>query len=201
MVNFKQAVFIKSAPSITDAPDLQGSPEVLMLGRSNVGKSSLINALVSRKGLAKTSNTPGKTRLMNYFWIDEKIALVDLPGYGYAKVSKSQQQQWQKEFERYMREREEIKLTLLLVDGRHGPQPSDIQMYDWLMANDLPVKIILTKLDKVKKAQRAKQIKLTVSELEINPDDVLPFSTEENIQNGGVFKLQQLLKDALLQPA
>ncbi len=196
-INLKNAVFVKSAPSIKDAPDMGKVPEVLMLGRSNVGKSSLINTLVSKKGLAKTSNTPGKTRLMNFFLIDEQLALVDLPGYGYAKVSKTQQKEWQIAFETYMRDRETIALTLLLIDGRHGPQPSDIQMLEWLEANNLPVSIILTKLDKVKKGLRQKQVQLTANLLDVSLDQVIPFSTEEKIRDGGQDKVQQVLKALL----
>jgi len=198
MVNFRNAVFVKSAPNIKDAPDMGGVPEVLMLGRSNVGKSSLINALVGHKGLAKTSNTPGKTRLMNYFLIDNQLALVDLPGYGYAKVSKIQQQAWQVAFETYMRKREEIKLTLLLIDGRHGPQPSDVQMLDWLAAHNLPVTVILTKLDKINKNQYAKQQALTAQLLDVDREAVVLFSATGPIIGGGVGPLQQVIQSVVV---
>ena len=140
------AVFIKSAPSINEAPDLGNKPEIVLVGRSNVGKSSFINAITSRKGLAKTSNTPGKTRLINYYLIDDSWVFVDLPGYGYAKVSKSEQQQWRKNLERFLTERKEIRAVIQLIDARHGPKESDIQMREWLALQDYEQIIILTKI-------------------------------------------------------
>lgn len=154
------ASFVKSAPSLQDCPDPEGRFEVAFVGRSNVGKSTLINLLLQRKNLAKTSNTPGKTRLLNYYDIvvspqkDQQVPLflVDLPGYGYAKVSKSEQKKWQQAFERYLKERENLALIVMLVDARHGLQSVDLQMWEWLSFYELPVGLVMTKCDKVKRS-------------------------------------------------
>jgi GTP-binding protein len=127
-----------------------------MIGRSNVGKSSFINKLTRRKRLAHTSNTPGKTRLLNYYLVDESWALVDLPGYGYAKVSKTEQARWQASLEEYLRERPSLLGVLQLIDARHGAQPNDKQMNEWLIASGLEVAVVVTKTDKAKRAQSGK---------------------------------------------
>lgn len=155
-----EANFVKSAPSLKDCPDAEGRFEAAFVGRSNVGKSTLINLLLHRKNLAKTSNTPGKTRLLNYYDIvvspqkDQRLPLflVDLPGYGYAKVSKAEQKKWQKSFEQYLKERENLSLIIMLVDGRHGLQNVDLQMWEWLSFYELPVGLVMTKCDKVKRS-------------------------------------------------
>ena len=119
--------FLKSADCLKNCPPLQVR-EIALLGRSNVGKSSFINKVCGRKNLAKTSNTPGKTRLMNYFLIDEKFAIVDLPGYGFAKVSKTEQEKWRKELENYLLKRENLAFVIQFIDGRHEVQKNDLQM-------------------------------------------------------------------------
>ncbi|MGE0200538.1 MAG: ribosome biogenesis GTP-binding protein YihA/YsxC [Candidatus Melainabacteria bacterium] len=178
-----KASFIISAPDLARCPDMQNRPEVAVVGRSNVGKSSFINALVRHNGLAKTSQTPGKTRLLNYFDVQGKLGekpagmvLVDLPGYGYARVSKTEQAQWRREMERFLKEREPLKLVLLLVDSRHGPQENDCQMAEWLQFFGLPILVIMTKVDKLSKNVIQKQRQLTAKGLDVMPEKVIPFS-------------------------
>ena len=156
--------FVKSAPSLKDAPIFSSSvPEYVMLGRSNVGKSSCINALLKRKQLAKTSNTPGKTQLMNFYEIQNPKhhwVLVDLPGYGYAKVSKTKKRLWAEAFELYLKNRDSIALCLVMVDGQIAPQEADLQMVEWLRFHQRPFAVVMTKLDRLPKAQWQKQEKL-----------------------------------------
>lgn len=153
-----QARFIISAPSLAEAPDLQNLPEFALVGRSNVGKSSFINCVLGRKKLAHTSNTPGKTRLLNFYDIDGKWVFVDLPGYGYAKVSKSLQQQWQRNFEHFLLNREPLSGIFQLVDGRHDPQAKDVEMYRWLVSHERDPVVVVTKLDKLPKNKQRRAL-------------------------------------------
>jgi GTP-binding protein len=171
------AEYVISAPSIKEAPDWS-LPEIAMVGRSNVGKSSLINRLTGRKKLAQTSNTPGKTRLMNFYNINNTLSLVDLPGYGYAKVSKTMQANWQKHFQIYLSKRKNLTLVIQLIDARHGPQALDEQMLSWLESHNLPVILVLTKVDKISRNDLGKQVALTAKELGLSPDQVFTFSAE-----------------------
>ena len=139
------ADFVISAEKLSQCPNTQLS-EYPLLGRSNVGKSSFINALCNNKKLAKTSNTPGKTRLINYFNFSNKFMIADLPGYGYAKISKETQARWQKNLEEYLLNREQIKYLIQLIDSRHDIQKNDFQMREWVNAYDLPIITIATKL-------------------------------------------------------
>lgn len=127
-----------------------------MVGRSNVGKSSFINKLTKRKKIAHTSNTPGKTRLLNYYLVDDSWVLVDLPGYGFAKVSKAEQNRWRQNLEDFLLNREPLRGVLQLIDSRHGPQKNDLDMNQWLFENQLETAIVLTKIDKTKRNQRDK---------------------------------------------
>ena len=144
------ADFVISAEKLSQCPNTQLS-EYPLLGRSNVGKSSFINALCNNKKLAKTSNTPGKTRLINYFNFSNKFMIADLPGYGYAKISKETQARWQKNLEEYLLNREQIKYLIQLIDSRHDIQKNDFQMREWVNAYDLPIITIATKIDYVPK--------------------------------------------------
>lgn len=144
------AKFIISAEKLSQCPKFSLS-EFPLLGRSNVGKSSFINCLCNNKKLAKTSNTPGKTRLINFFNFSEKFMIADLPGYGYAKVSKEAQERWQKYLEEYLLKREQITSLIQLVDGRHELQKNDLQMREWVNAYELPVFTVVTKMDYVPK--------------------------------------------------
>ncbi|KGE18338.1 ribosome biogenesis GTP-binding protein YihA/YsxC [Paenibacillus wynnii] len=170
--------FIISAVGPDQYPD-DALPEVALAGRSNVGKSSLINRMIDRKNLARTSSTPGKTQHMNYYLINEMMYFVDFPGYGYAKVSKSQRAVWGKMVEKYMAERETLKLVLLIVDLRHPPTSNDKMMFDWLKHYDLPLCVVATKADKIPKTRWPKHIKIMKQELGVLPgDNFIPFSSE-----------------------
>lgn len=173
-----QAKFVKSAPTLRDAPDLGGIAEIAMVGRSNVGKSSLINKFLNRKNLAKTSNTPGKTRLMNFYNVADRFALVDLPGYGYAKVSKTMQAEWQKHLQQYLKKRESLQLVLQLIDARHEPKDTDRSMYEWLMVNDMPTQVILTKVDKLKQKERRICVQRASDMMALPPESLIVFSAE-----------------------
>jgi len=147
-MEFQNATFVKSAPSLSDCPPPE-FPEVCFAGRSNVGKSSLINAIVNHRGLARTSNTPGKTQLMNYYLVDHQIYLVDLPGFGFAKVPKKERERWGKDIRDYILKRETIRLVLHLVDIRHEPTDLDEDFFYWLGMNRLPFGVVLAKADKL----------------------------------------------------
>jgi GTP-binding protein len=147
--------FATSADRVENLPPTRA--EVAFVGRSNVGKSSLLNALAGRTSLAHTSKTPGRTRLLNLFVTGDGQSIVDCPGYGYAAVSKAQRASWQPMLERYLLEREELRMVAVLVDGEIGPTKLDVQMLEWLRANALPHQVIATKHDKVKSSQRERR--------------------------------------------
>lgn len=175
MLKIHSAEFITSAPSLNQAPDW-ALPEIAMVGRSNVGKSRFINALAGRKNLAKTSNTPGKTRLINFYNINGRFALVDLPGYGYAKVSKMMQAQWQKHLQNFLEKRRNLMLVIQLIDARHGPQDSDEQMLSWLEHQDIPVVLVLTKADKISRNELAQQVQKAAERLGLKAEQIFTFS-------------------------
>ena len=182
-MKFLQAKFIISAEKLSQCPDFS-LPEYPLLGRSNVGKSSFINGLANQKKLAKTSNTPGKTRLINFFNFSDKFTIADLPGYGYAKVSKEAQNRWQKYLEEYLLKRTQIKSLIQLIDARHDIQKNDFQMREWVKAYNLPVITVLTKMDYVPKSKTLNVIKKVEKEL---GGTVLPFSAVDNRYNDGIF--------------
>lgn len=154
-------------------------PEIAFAGKSNVGKSSLINALVNRKALARTSSQPGKTQTINFYNINQAMYLVDLPGYGFAKVPDAERKKWGKMVERYLHQSGQLKAVFLLVDIRHKPSGNDKTMYDWMVYQGFQPMIIATKLDKLKKAQVAKSLKEVKSGLGLSERDILiPFSAE-----------------------
>ena len=154
-------------------------PEIALVGRSNVGKSSLINCLVNRKNLARTSSTPGKTATINFYDIAGKYRLVDLPGYGYAKVSKNEREMWGGMIENYLSRRENLVQVIQLVDARHKPTADDKMMFDWIKSYNYEPLVIATKLDKIKKSQQEANLSAIYSELNLNDDSVLiPFSAE-----------------------
>ena len=134
-------------------------PELAFAGKSNVGKSSLINALMNRKSLARTSSQPGKTQTINYYNINGEMYLVDLPGYGYAKASRKEQEKWGQMVERYLKTSKQLRQVFLLIDIRHDPSVNDKQMYDWIVYNGFSPVIVATKLDKIKRSQKDKQLK------------------------------------------
>lgn len=154
-------------------------PEFAFAGKSNVGKSSLINALMNRKSYARTSSQPGKTQTINFYNINEVLYFVDLPGYGYAKVPQQTREKWGKMIERYLRRSAQLKLVFLLVDIRHEPSENDCDMYQWVIANGFSPVVIATKLDKINRNQIAKQCKLVRTKLGMEKEGVLiPFSAE-----------------------
>ncbi len=152
-------------------------PEFAFAGRSNVGKSSLINGLMNRKSLARVSAEPGKTRTINYYHINDSFYFVDLPGYGYAKVSEKEKAAWGKMIERYLTGSRSLKQIFLLADIRHAPSAADKQMADWIRAAGREPVVIATKLDKINRSQRAGQLKLLRTELSLPPEaKILPYS-------------------------
>ncbi|MCR5686222.1 MAG: ribosome biogenesis GTP-binding protein YihA/YsxC [Lachnospiraceae bacterium] len=153
-------------------------PEIAFIGRSNVGKSSMMNALLGRKSLARTSQTPGKTQTINYYLINKELFFVDLPGYGYAKVSQTTREQWGKMIGRYLKRSPSLKAVFLLIDIRHEPGANDREMYDKLIADGISPFIIATKSDKIPKAQVAKQVSLIRKTLGCPSDmQIIPFSS------------------------
>lgn len=158
------AEFTRSAFGKRDWPNDQ-RPEIAFLGRSNVGKSSLLNSLLQRKGLARTSNTPGRTQSINYFLINDSFYFVDLPGYGFARVSKSMRSDWGKMAEEYLTDREELALSIQLVDSRHKPSALDLQLHEWLVFNEKPHVVVATKADKLSANELSKQLRLIGNEM------------------------------------
>ena len=154
-------------------------PEIAFAGKSNVGKSSLINGLLNRKALARTSAQPGKTQTINFYNVNQAMYLVDLPGYGYAKVTQESREKWGKLIERYLHGSRQLKAVFLLIDIRHEPSENDKRMYEWIVWNGYDPIIIATKLDKIKRSQIQKQLKLIRTGLNVKPGtQILPFSAE-----------------------
>lgn len=164
--------------------------EIAFVGRSNVGKSSFINAFLGRKSLAKTSSIPGKTRTINFYNIDNKFRLVDLPGYGYAKVSKKEKEKWDKLINEYLHDRENLKEVFLLVDIRHEPTDLDLQMYDWIIDSGFTGFIIATKYDKISKNQLQKHISAIMKKLDVEDEGLIFAYSSENKHNLGVIHEQ-----------
>ncbi|HHX70053.1 MAG TPA: YihA family ribosome biogenesis GTP-binding protein, partial [Gallicola sp.] len=157
-------------------------PEIAFAGRSNVGKSSFINAVINRKNLARTSSKPGKTRTVNFYNINEEFRLVDLPGYGYASVSKTEKDNWAKIIETYLNNRKNLYETILIVDIRHKPTQNDIQMYDWILSYEFTGFVIANKADKISKSKYKTNVDLIMKTLNIKDRDlIIPFSSEKKI--------------------
>lgn len=176
-----QAEFIISAVGPSQYPD-DALPEIALAGRSNVGKSSLINRMIARKNLARTSSQPGKTQTLNYYRINSDLYFVDLPGYGYAKVSKSMREQWGRFIEQYLLKRDELRLIIQLVDVRHPPSKDDQAMYDWLKHYGRPICVVATKADKVPKGKWQKHVKEIKETLRFDPNDAFVlFSSETGL--------------------
>ena len=182
--------YIISAVGKKQYPE-ESLPEIVFIGRSNVGKSSLINSLTRRKNLARISQTPGKTQTINFYKVDLKISaeenliyknfyLVDLPGYGYAKTSKTNRKIWAKFIEEYLLNRREIKFVCQLIDIRHEPQDSDKKMFAWLVEKNLPVLIIATKSDKISKTEQKKNLAAIKNSLGVDENSLLPYSSKTN---------------------
>ncbi|MBQ3642702.1 YihA family ribosome biogenesis GTP-binding protein [bacterium] len=188
-----KAKFITSAPTIKECPKLD-LPEFALIGRSNVGKSSFINSIVRINGLAKTSNTPGKTKLINLFEINEAFIIADLPGYGYAKVSGKMQNQWQKSLENYLLKRETIVSLIQFIDSRHEIQQNDLQMAEWIQFNKLPCLVIATKIDQISRSQ-VKNV-CTKFEKELGMT-VFPFSKSNGYYNQDILdKIEEIINNS-----
>lgn len=174
-------------------------PEIVFAGKSNVGKSSLINALMNRKSLARISGKPGKTQTINYYKVNDELYFVDLPGYGYANANLATREKWGKMIERYLHTSKQIKCIFLLIDIRHEPGKNDKQMYDWIVYNGYSPVIIATKLDKLKRSQIAKCIKTLREGLGLQKEVVLiPFSSETK---QGKKEVYELIENLLLAQA
>ena len=173
-----KSVNLETVCGITSTLPENGKPEIAFAGKSNVGKSSLINALMNRKSYARISATPGKTQTINYYNINEEIYLVDLPGYGYAKVSEKEKEQWGQLVERYLHSSSRLGAVFLLIDIRHAPSANDRLMYQWILEQGFQPVIIATKLDKLKRSQVQKQIKVLKEGLKLVPGTkLIPFSS------------------------
>ena len=172
-----KSVELETVCGITSKLPDNEMPEIAFAGKSNVGKSSLINGLINRKSLARTSSQPGKTQTINFYNVNKNLYLVDLPGYGYAKVSKSVQEKWGDMIERYLRTSKQLKAVFLLIDIRHEPSANDKAMYDWIVYNGYNPIIIATKMDKIKRSQLQKNISIIKKGLEVQPGTiVIPYS-------------------------
>ena len=172
-------VCLETVCGITSKLPENQHPEVAFAGKSNVGKSSLINALMNRKALARTSAQPGKTQTINFYHVNDEIYFVDLPGYGYAKTSEETKAKWGKMIENYLHKAKQLRAVFLLIDIRHEPSGNDRIMYDWILQQGYDPIIIATKLDKINRSQVQKQIKLIKETLKAKKDTVvIPFSSE-----------------------
>ena len=171
-------------------------PEIAFAGKSNVGKSSLINGLLNRKSLARTSAQPGKTQTINFYNVNKNLYFVDLPGYGYAKVSVEVKAKWGKMIERYLKKSKMLKCIFLLIDIRHDPSANDKMMYDWIVSNGYKPVIIATKLDKLKRSQIQKHVKMVREGLGLEKEDVLiPFSAETKQGRDEIWALIESLQN------
>lgn len=188
-MKIKSAKFITSAPSIKECPCFN-LPEFALIGRSNAGKSTFINVLTNHNGLAKTSNKPGKTRLINLFNINDEFIIADLPGYGYAGVSDNMQRQWQKNLEKYLLEREDIVSLVQFIDSRHPVQKNDLMMAEWIKYNNLSSFVIAAKADEVSTGFLQKQTAAFKKELGL---PVIPFSKRMTRYNSEVEKMMMSL--------
>lgn len=179
-INFNNINLIISAVKKSQYPDT-GLTEVALSGRSNVGKSTFINSMIGRKNMARTSQQPGKTQTLNFYNIDEQLIFVDVPGYGYAKVSKVQREKFGKMIEEYITQRENLKLVIQLVDLRHQPTEDDVLMYNYLKHFDIPTLVICTKEDKIAKGKVQKHIKRIKDKLELESgDNIISYSSIKN---------------------
>ena len=180
------AKFYKSVFKKSSLPTGQ-IPEIAFSGRSNVGKSSLINTLINRKGIAKTSSTPGRTQSINFIDINNSLYFVDLPGYGYARVPDSVKKDWRQLIEGYLEKRENLKLVILIIDSRRDPREDEAQFADWLKLNGISYAVVITKIDKLKKGKRLKSYSAWQKFLGV--ENVLPFSAVTGDGKGGIWSI------------
>ena len=199
-INFQNAEFEKSAVAKEQYPK-SDMLEFAFAGRSNVGKPSMINKVLNRKSLARVSGTPGKTITINFYNIDKKIYLVDLPGYGYAKRSKEEVAKWGAMMEDYLANREQLVQTILLVDSRHTPTAQDIQMAEWIRHYHDRLVVIATKMDKLKKSEIDDRLNDIADTLELTEEDILiPFTTNSDEGKELVIDLLHLMREGILLP-
>ena len=192
-MNLHNAQFVRSVTSVADCPH-DGIPQIVFAGKSNVGKSSVINRLLNRKNFARVGATPGKTTQVNYFLIDGKIYFTDLPGYGYAKVSKDERDRWGRLMESYFQEPGLITLGVLIVDARHKPTADDVTMRNWFRETGCPLIVVANKLDKLKTREIEPNLALIRETLELGERDTLvPFSAEKGT---GKTELLRLIGEA-----
>lgn len=185
-----KSVNLETVCGITSTLPLHNIPEFAFAGKSNVGKSSLINALCNRKSYARTSSSPGKTQTINYYNVNESMYFVDLPGYGYAKVSKAERAKWGVMIEKYLHTSPSLKAVFLLVDCRHEPSANDQNMYNWIVQNGFHPIIIATKGDKLKRSQYQKQISILRKGLGLRPEDKLVlFSAETKMGRDELYEI------------
>lgn len=176
-MKIRNAEITMSAVNRSQYPD-EGIPEIALVGRSNVGKSSTVNTLLNRRNFARTSQTPGKTRTINFYLINNEFFFVDLPGYGYAKIAKSEKEKWGAIMEKYLQERDELCAIFLLVDIRHEPTNDDVMMYEWIKHFGYNCVVIATKADKISRGQYQKHISIIRKKLQMDPNEkVLPISS------------------------
>ena len=195
-MNYNNAEITISAVSPKQYP-ATAIPEIALAGRSNVGKSSFINKFLNRKSLARTSSKPGKTATLNFYNIDNSFFFVDLPGYGYAEVSKAEREKWAKMINLYLTTRAQLITTFLILDARHKPTKDDVAMYEWIKARHGSVNIIVTKLDKLKKSKIDENIELIKKTLNSGENDVLlPFSAQSGL---GVPEARELVEELVAQ--
>ncbi len=187
-MEIKTASFVTSLADYHEQPPIT-LPQLAVVGKSNVGKSSLINALCNRKKLCKTSSTPGKTRLINVFLINEAFHLVDLPGYGFAKVDKAEKKRWGEMMDRYFQESTHLFHVLHLVDIRHDPTQDDVAMSQYFRQMDIPFTVVATKADKISRGARMKHIAPICRALLVQPWEVIPFSSEDMTGRDKVLEL------------
>ena len=192
----KKSKFLKSMSAFAAFPG-QGLPEIAMVGKSNVGKSSLINNMTGNSKLARTSSEPGKTRLVNLYLINEAFFLVDLPGYGFAKAPKQEKQKWADMIEGYLRGSEHLKRVFQLVDVRHAPTEDDQLMVEYLRHYDIPFTVVATKADKLSKAQRGRSIPVICRTLGVQPWEVMVHSSKDGT---GKDKLLELIEAEIAPP-
>ncbi|MCI9051380.1 MAG: YihA family ribosome biogenesis GTP-binding protein [Lachnospiraceae bacterium] len=174
-----KSVNLETVCGVTSKLPLNMKPEIAFAGKSNVGKSSLLNVLINRKSYARTSAQPGKTQTINFYNVNDALYYVDLPGYGYAKVSQTEREKWGKMIEKYLKVSKQLRAIFLLIDIRHAPSANDKLMYEWILGNGFHPIIIATKLDKINKSQINKHIKEILDTLEAEKDTIIiPFSAE-----------------------
>ncbi len=188
-----KSVNLETVCGITSKLPVNTLPEIAFAGKSNVGKSSLINGLINRKNYARTSSEPGKTQTINFYNVNEQLYFVDLPGYGYAKVSQTSREKWGKMIEKYLNQSKQLKLVFLLVDIRHEPSANDIQMYEWICYQGFRPVIIATKSDKLSKNQIVKQTSVIRKTLGLKSEDILiPFSAVNKSGRDEIWALMEL---------